>query len=324
MLHVAANASILIEGAGLSVPAIAVHGGAGTFKVLDEGGDSARVALEGALAAALEAGWRALSSGRDALAAAVEAVASMEDSGLFNAGRGSVLTTAGTLEADAGVMDGATRRAGGVCCTSWPANPVRAALAVARLSATPAPGTGPVETGPVETGPIGTPAPVLLAGPGADEFARAAGLPAMPFLDKPGPLLGPEATGTVGAVAVDREAHVAAATSTGGLKGQRPGRVGDSAVPGAGTWADDETAAVSGTGTGEAFLLAGFAHRVDSSLRTGTELEAALAGALEAVIALGGLGGAIAISPLGELRTAFCTRAMARGWRDGQQAVARC
>jgi len=294
---------VKVQSARLGRPAIAVHGGAGTFKVLAERGEEARVGLERALGAALEAGWLVLSAGGPAVLAAVESVASMEDSGHFNAGRGSVPTTAGTLETDACVMDGATRRAGAVCAATWPANPVRAALAVARLA--------------------GDPAPVLLAGAGADELAKNEGLAPMPARPSasapagsvPGAPAGPAGSGTVGAVAVDAAGHLAAATSTGGIAGQRAGRVGDSPIVGAGTWADDLTVAVSATGTGEAFLLAGFAHRVDWAVREGSGLEDAVAGALQKVFSFGGTGGAIALSGAGDLLVAFSTPAMARGWR---------
>ena len=302
---------LVMESGVLPGPAVAVHGGAGTFKVLREDGAQAKAALEAALEVALGSGWAVLSAGGAALEAAVEAVAAMEDSGLFNAGRGSVPTTAGTVETDAGVMDGATGRAGGVCALTWPANPVRAALAVARLTANPV--------------------PILVAGAGGDELAKAQGLAPMPAHTG-----GAEAStastrgtgaaggriagsGTVGAVAIDTGGHLAAATSTGGLAGQRPGRVGDSAIAGAGTWADDTTAAVSATGTGEAIVLAGFAHLVDGSLRDGAGLDVAVAAALGAVLQRGGTGGAIALSARSEVAFAFSTPAMARGWRAGDR-----
>ena len=308
---------VVVESSVLAWPAVAVHGGAGTFTVLRDGGPEARAALEATLEAALRSGWAVLSAGGAALEAAVEAVATMEDSGLFNAGKGSVPTTAGAVETDAGVMDGATGRAGGVCALTWPANPVRAALAVARLT--------------------GDPVPVLLAGAGGDELAKAQGLAPMSggtarrptnSAKSKGAALragsaqgqaaggsGGPGTGTVGAVALDAAGHLAAATSTGGLAGQRPGRVGDSAIPGAGTWADDRTVALSATGTGEAILLSGFAHLVDRSLREGTRLEGAVVAALDAVLQRGGTGGVIALSPRGELAFAFATPTMARGWR---------
>lgn len=120
------------ESGNLVAPALLVNGGAGTFERLSEEG--ARARLEAGLASALAAGWRVFERGGAALLAVVEAVASLEDGGMFNAGRGSATNSEGMIEMDASVMDGATRAAGGVCATSWPANPVRAALAVARLT----------------------------------------------------------------------------------------------------------------------------------------------------------------------------------------------
>ncbi|MGH9038286.1 MAG: isoaspartyl peptidase/L-asparaginase, partial [Acidimicrobiia bacterium] len=130
----------------------------------------------------------------------------------------------------------------------------------------------------------------------------------------PGP--GP-AVGTVGAVALDAGGHLAAATSTGGRKGQRPGRVGDSPVPGAGVWADDATCAVSATGDGEAFLRVAFAHEVDALIRLAAlSLEEACRQALEAVRGAGGTGGCIALDRGGHLAMPFTTAAMARGYVD--------
>lgn len=116
-------------------------------------------------------------------------------------------------------------------------------------------------------------------------------------------------------MALDREGHLAAATSTGGRLGKVPGRVGDSPVVGAGTWAD-ESLAVSATGEGESFLVAGFAHRVAWNLAPGGSLESALAGALASVHERGGQGGAITLGADGSFAVAFDTAAMARGWRD--------
>jgi isoaspartyl peptidase/L-asparaginase-like protein (Ntn-hydrolase superfamily) len=127
-------------------------------------------------------------------------------------------------------------------------------------------------------------------------------------------------TGTVGAVAADQSGHIAAATSTGGREGQRRGRVGDSPIIGAGTWADDETAAVSATGEGEAFLVAGFAHLLDWSLRSGSSLDEAVTRSMAEVTRRGGRGGAVTITRSGELVCAFDTRAMARGWMDSTQS----
>ncbi len=297
-----------IESGTLAGPAVLVHGGAGNFARL-ETGTSSRGEFERGLASALAAGWDALEHSGSALGAAVEAVVSLEDSGLFNAGRGSTPTIEGIVETDASVMDGQTGSAGAVCAATWPANPVRAALAVANL----------VEEG--ETWP-----PLLLAGRGADRLAEAAGLARMSGVRGTGEgraFEGRTSAGTVGAVALDAMGHVAAATSTGGRSGQMSGRVGDSPIIGAGTWADDSTVALSATGQGEAFILAGFGHRVDWATQSGLSLPRALEEALSAVVARGGTGGAIAITAAGQFATIFNTPSMARGWRNGDELVVR-
>ncbi len=274
---------------------IAVHGGAGDPRPPDRDGE--RLA---ALARSLEAGYRLLAVGAAALDAVVAAVEVLEDDGGFNAGRGSVCTAAGTVEMDAGVADGAGRRIGAVAAVQGLRHPVAAARAV------------------LDDGRH-----VLLAGSGASDFARAVGLAFAEdgwFVDTdvPAGTANPEPSpGTVGAVALDTHGHVAAATSTGGRRGQLPGRVGDSPVPGAGVWADDATCAVSATGEGEAFLRVAFAHEVDALIRqAGCGLEEACRRALEAVGAAGGTGGCIAVDRHGHLVLPFTTRAMARGCID--------
>jgi isoaspartyl peptidase/L-asparaginase-like protein (Ntn-hydrolase superfamily) len=284
----------------LSRPAVAVHGGAGTFRRPGDPTELRDRLVEG-MRRALAAAWQVLSNGGPALDAAVAAVSVMEDDGVFNAGRGSVRTVDGTVEFDAAVMDG-TGQAGGICAATWPANPVQVARAVAELGD-----------------------PVLLAGPGADRFAVSVGAPRMEASWLTGGLSeGPVSeVGTVGAVALDADGRVAAATSTGGRPGQSAGRVGDSPIPGAGTWADNRTVAVSATGAGEAFLLAGFAHLVDYLVRDGRSVATASAAALDAVAERGGSGGAIVLAPDGQLSVLFDTPAMARGWRDGTGVTVR-
>jgi len=166
---------------------------------------------------------------------------------------------------------------------------------------------------------------VLLAGPGADAFLDGAGVAAAPAGWFDAPPVVPSSPGTVGAVALDARGSVAAATSTGGLVGQRPGRVGDSPVIGAGTFADDRTCAVSATGDGEVFIRAVFAHTVHVLMaETGMSLQAAVASALLDVRALGGSGGSIAVGVDGAISLSTVTPAMPRGarWLDGRTMTA--
>lgn len=268
-------------------PVIAVHGGAGSPRPSDR--DATRVA---ALARSLRAGQGLLAAGAAALEAVVAAVEELEADGDFNAGRGSTPTAGGEVEMDAAVADGARRRFGGVAAIRAVRHPVAVARAV------------------LEDGRH-----VLLAGEGAEAFARRAGLASAPdgwFVDRG------SAGDTVGAVALDARGHLAAATSTGGRRGQLPGRVGDSPVPGAGVWADDATGAVSATGIGEAFLRVAFAHEVDALVRIGGfTLEDACHRALGEVTAVGGSGGCIALDRHGTLSMPFTSAVMARGYADG-------
>ncbi|MHB8506766.1 MAG: isoaspartyl peptidase/L-asparaginase [Acidimicrobiales bacterium] len=319
-----AHADVRLAARRLSTPVLAIHGGAGR---LDGRGTEA----EAGLRAALDAGWAVLDAGGPALDAAVAAVASMEDSGVFNAGRGAVPTTAGAVETDAavmGVLAGGREVSGAACAVTWPANPVLLAREIA-----------------VAGGAL------LLAGPGGDAFASAAGLRRRDpspsgggggggggFGDGGGEGGGrgeggggggggggraPVSTmGTVGAVALDRAGALAAATSTGGRAGQPPGRVGDTPILGAGTWADQGRVAVSATGEGEAFVRAGFAHRVDWAVGAGVAVEEAAVGALGCVGRWGGRGGAVVLGAGGELVALYDTEAMAWGWRSGEETVA--
>jgi isoaspartyl peptidase/L-asparaginase-like protein (Ntn-hydrolase superfamily) len=236
----------------------------------------------------------------------VAAVCALEDCEWLNAGRGSVLTAEGGVEMDAALMDGAARRAGAVAGLRRVCNPVLAARAV------------------MEHSPH-----VLLAGEGAERFAQARGLALAPPESFVTELRraqlarwrerasAPAGGGTVGAVARDARGHLAAATSTGGMTGKLAGRVSDSALVGAGTFADDATCAVSATGTGDAFIRAGFAHAVDAGLRhAGLALELACERALASVRALGGSGGCAALDREGRVALPFDTPVMARGVID--------
>jgi L-asparaginase / beta-aspartyl-peptidase len=284
-----------------------VHGGAG--HIVPEEFDAQRsAAARNGLDQSLTAGITVLRDGGSALDAVVAAVLVLEDDEQFNAGRGAVLTAAGGVEHDAAVADGATRRAGAVTCVSGVRNPVLAARSV--LERTPH---------------------VLLSGAGAQALAHREGLAFVPadwFVTArrreqltgipPSDQAEPEFTGgTVGAVALDVEGHLAAATSTGGVTGQLAGRVGDTPLIGAGTWADDRSCAVSATGDGEALILSVFAHEVDALVRlAGLSLGAACQRALDEVEARAGTGGCIAVGADGTVAMPFTSAGMFRGAVD--------
>jgi L-asparaginase / beta-aspartyl-peptidase len=277
---------------------IAVHGGAGDLRRRVIGDDRTEAGLD-AIARALVAGAAALARGDAALDAVVAAVRIMEDDDELNAGRGAALTEDGIAELDAAVMDGATRRAGAVAAVRTVRHPIDAALAV-----------------------LHDERHVLLVGAGAERFARSRGLEAVHpswFVTESqrealGRVLQPGG-GTVGAVALDSAGHLAAATSTGGMTGQLAGRVGDSPIIGAGTWADDRTAAVSGTGHGEAFLRTAFAHDVHARmLLAAASVGEACDATIAEVRAIGARGGCVAVDRTGRVAMPFTTLTMLRGW----------
>ena len=282
-----------------------IHGGAGGM-ARGTLGSEADTAARAGLTAALDAGAAILASGGAALDAVEAAVAVLEDDPAFNAGRGAVLTDSGTISLDAAIMAGETR-AGAVAGVTNTRNPVKLARAV------------------LEDGRH-----VLLAGTGANAFSLEHGLEQdddgwfvtdqrraqlAELRAKGGAVFDAEMKyGTVGAVARDTRGHVAAATSTGGITGKRWGRIGDSPVPGAGTWADDRACAVSCTGSGETFLRVGAAHAIAARIRyLGESVRTATAAVLAEVTALGGTGGIIAVTPDGGSATLFSTKAMYRG-----------
>jgi L-asparaginase / beta-aspartyl-peptidase len=287
---------------------LAVHGGAGTIP--REGPDTSRAAsYHDGLRRALRAGREVLAEGGTALDAVTSAVVALEDDPLFNAGRGSVFTGGGTQEMDASVMEGAAHRAGAVAGIFGPRNPVLAARAVLERSRH-----------------------VLMIGEGALVFCREAGIA---FSD-PGYFytearwrelqralehVGYDAGsgGTVGAVARDRYGDLAAATSTGGRTGKAPGRVGDSAIIGAGTYADNATCAVSATGHGEFFIRYGVGFEIAARLRhAGQALDYAAPAVVDELAALGGSGGVVAVDCAGVLSMPFNTEGMYRGYvQDG-------
>lgn len=288
---------------------IAIHGGAGTMS--RESMTTAQQAeYRAALAAARDAGVKVLAGGGTALDAVEAAIVLLEDDPRFNAGRGAVFTYNGTNELDASIMDGSTRAAGSVAAATHTRNPIRLARAV------------------MEKSPH-----VFLSGAGADEFSREQGLEQV----DPDWFATPERWrqleelkakklgwydvdlkyGTVGAVAVDQKGHVAAGTSTGGLTGKRWGRIGDSPVIGAGTYADDRACAVSATGAGEYFIRAGVAHEICARMRMkGENAQVAADAVIAEVGALGGSGGVIVAAPDGSTAFAFNTPGMYRARAD--------
>jgi beta-aspartyl-peptidase (threonine type) len=276
--------------------AIVVHGGAGEWPL-----DAHAAALDG-VAAAVAAGHAVLAAGGDALDAVQAAVVVLEDDPVFNAGRGAVLDERGVVSLDASVMRGADRAAGAVAGLRGIRNPVLAARAV------------------LDEGRH-----VLLVGEPAAHHARAAGLEVAPetwFLTaaREAGYAQRDASrgGTVGAVARDARGGVAAATSTGGSARKHPGRVGDSPLIGAGTWADDGTLAISCTGDGEAVIRSALAHEVDALMRhAGLSLAAACERALAELARYPGTGGLIAVGAAGGVAAPFTTPSMPRGWRVG-------
>jgi L-asparaginase / beta-aspartyl-peptidase len=285
---------------------LVIHGGAGVIEraKLKPEDD---VAIRAALNRALESGSAVLKSGGTSLDAVQAAVTVLEDDPHFNAGRGAVFTYEGGNSLDAAIMDGRDRKAGSVAGITRTKNPITAARAV------------------MDHSPH-----VMLSGPGADEFSREQALEQA----EPSYFATPERRrqldelksrklswfdvdlkyGTVGAVAVDSQGHVAAATSTGGLTGKRWGRIGDSPLIGAGTYADDRACAVSATGAGEFFIREGVAHEICARVRfKGEDVVTAADTVMAEVKALGGDGGVIVIGPNGEGGYSFNTPGMYRG-----------
>jgi len=285
------------------ITALALHGGAGVMR-RDKAGAAHRAALE----AALEAGYELLRNGGRSLDAVTAAVRVLEDSPLFNAGRGSCFNAEGEIEMDASIMDGATLAAGAVAAVSRIRNPVLAARAV------------------MEQSPH-----VLLAGKGAEQFARKHGLElaSSRYFRTEERLAAlrkglKRHHGTVGAVALDRHGNLAAATSTGGYTGKLPGRIGDSPIVGAGTYADNASCAVSGTGWGEAFIRVALAHEVSARMRHLHEpLQKAALSALRQMRRIGGDGGLVAVDRRGNIAMPFNSEAMFRACvaADGRRLV---
>ncbi len=289
---------------------IAVHGGAGTMDP-DRMTAQQQAEYKAALQAALDVGVAVLRNGGSAIEAVQAAIVLMEDDPKFNAGRGAVFTWEGANELDAAVMDGRDRSAGAVTGITSVRNPILLADAIRKDGRH-----------------------VFLSGAGAEEFAASLdggkGLETMPpewFATQPrrdalerlkakklSALDVDHKFGTVGAVALDSQGHLAAGTSTGGLTGKRWGRIGDAPMIGAGTYADDRACAVSATGAGEYFIRAGVAHEICARMRLGGDTPQAAADAVLAEVRdLGGDGGVIVVTPSGEAVFSFNTAGMYRG-----------
>jgi beta-aspartyl-peptidase (threonine type) len=271
------------------MPTIVVHGGAG-----DDLPDR-RAARRAGVERAADAGAAVLERGGSALEAAVAAVTVLEDDPHFNAGLGSVLTEEGTVEMDASVMEGASLAAGAVGAVRRVANPARAALAVLREGR--------------EVFLVGDPVIAVAARHGVRVVAEDA----LVTVEARARWLQRQPAGgnTVGAVAVDVHGHTAAATSTGGVAGQRAGRVGDSAVIGAGTYADDRMGAGSATGPGEAIIRLGLVRTALAHLARGRPPAEAARDALgELAARTGATAGIVLVAPDGAPGTFHTTRAM--------------
>ena len=330
MIHVQGLAflfTLLLAAAVSAQPAdpvvLVVHGGAGTIRRADMAPET-EAAIRSALEEALRAGRAVLRDGRPALDGVVAAIEKLEDDPHFNAGRGAVFAADYTVRHDASIMDGATGQAGASSGTMHVRHPIRLARAV------------------MEASPH-----VLLSGEGAEEFAIGQGLELVPndWFHTEGRRAALEAvqqrereqrgdagvavpepwqmTGTVGAVARDGEGHLAAGTSTGGMTNKRWGRIGDSPIIGAGTYAADDACGVSGTGWGEFFIRLAVAHDIAARVRY---LGEPCADAAEHVIGetladAGGTGGVIVLDAGGHVAMPFNTEGMYRGYITESGAV---
>ena len=309
-----AIAALCLAGHAMSAEPIrlVVHGGAGTMsraELTPEREQAIRADIE----RALRAGHDVLAKGGTSLDAVTSAVVILEDSPYFNAGKGAVFNHDGVNELDASIMDGSTRKAGAVAGLHRVKNPILLARAVMEKSAH-----------------------VMMVGEGAEAFAKGAGIElvepsyfrteerweqlqkAIEAEKKPRAALEPKAYfGTVGALALDKSGHLAAATSTGGMTNKRGGRVGDSPIIGAGTYANEECA-VSGTGWGEFFIRAAVAHDICARVAYKKQSieDAANDVVMKVVPALGGDGGVIALDAKGNYAMPFNTQGMYRGTID--------
>jgi beta-aspartyl-peptidase (threonine type) len=298
--------------------ALVIHGGAGTMPRAEMTAEREAQYREG-LGTALDAGYAVLDKGGTALDAVSTVVRLLEDNPLFNAGRGAVLTHDGYAELDASIMEGRRLRAGAVTGLRHIQHPVDLARAV------------------MEKSPH-----VMLSGTGAEEFALSQGFAMLPnnwfvtparrtqleqeLQGRVARAYDPPALGTVGAVALDRNGDLAAATSTGGLTNKRYGRIGDSPIIGAGTYANNSSCAVSATGSGEYFIRSVVAHDICALVQyRGWPLAKAAQEVVQRkLVAMGGDGGIIALDPAGNVAMEFNSEGMFRGVRtaNGRREIA--
>jgi beta-aspartyl-peptidase (threonine type) len=290
---------------------LVIHGGAGTILRSNVSADR-EAEYHRVLRQSLDSGFSVLERGGKSLDAVVAAIKILEDSPLFNAGKGAVFTNDGRNELDASIMDGSNLMAGAVAGVTTVKNPITAAYAVMRNSEH-----------------------VMLAGKGAEEFAASNSVEIVPpkyFFDSARyqqllrirsktdtpPNTGDEGKkfGTVGCVALDKFGNLAAGTSTGGMTNKKFGRIGDSPIIGAGTYANNLTCAVSSTGWGEYFIRLSVAHDVHALMEYGglTVSEAADSVIMKKLPGIGGDGGLIALDRQGKFTMPFCTKGMYRGY----------
>lgn len=332
-----ATASCLILSAGSAGPTygqdsslkavLVIHGGAGS--IVPEGmPEERRQAYADELVEALRAGYRVIESGGSSVDAVEAAVVTMENSPLFNSGLGAVLNNEGTAELDASIMEGRFHRAGAVAAVTRVPNPIRLARAVMERTDY-----------------------VLLVGEGAESFASELEMELVPgeyfrtnerveqyerYIESRSgdtgdanslaPFVEPPVYGTVGAVALDKNGDLAAATSTGGRSFKKWSRVGDSPIIGAGTYADNETCAVSATGTGEFFIRGVLSFRISALMRyAGLTIQEAASSVIHGTLTtMGGDGGVIGLDRDGNVAMTFNTSGMFRGYvdEDGTTSVA--
>jgi len=291
---------------------LVIHGGAGTI-LRDHMTPEMEAQYRSKLQEALDTGYSILERGGTSLDAVVATITVLEDSPLFNAGKGAVFTHDAGHELDASLMEGKTREAGAVAGTKHVKNPILLARKI------------------LEESPH-----VILSGDGADEFARSLGLEMVDqsyydtprrrkALDRMLEKAKQDKYGTVGAVALDKDGNLAAGTSTGGMTNKHFGRIGDSPIIGAGTYADNRTCGVSCTGHGEYFIRAAVAYDVSARMAyLGESVEQAAETIIHGTLKeFGGSGGLIALDREGHVAMPFNTPGMYRGYRlsNGQAAV---